>query len=235
MPHRIDQLRLELVFPEPGHRTPRIALLAEDGADLGRIPTSEPAPCLPLDDASVRSVDARDVLEHVHDEQTWLAELARILAPGGEIVVRVPLENAMAWADALNIYRYVSDISGRGEDLLETLPTGWHRHYAPGDLPAILELAGFETVSTTTEGLPIEELPHLGGLIVGKIILGRNGVERRLFRARRGFRDRPRLPMPKSLAATMTVRATKTEPAYRPDPDLDPENRPEQDATRTLE
>lgn len=230
-----DCLHLTFYFPERNDQSPEIGLIDALDNEISRIPTTEPLPRLPIADGLVREVDARDVLEHVHDEQAWLAEFARILVPGGELTVRVPLENLMAWADALNIYRYISDISGRGEHPLESIPTGWHRHYAPGDIPAILELAGFEPIATTTQGTPIEEVPQLLGLIIGKIIVPGNETERRLFHLRRRLRDRPRVPLPRSVASTITVRARLARPQYRPDPDLDETNRPEQDADEPLE
>lgn len=235
MPHTIEHLRLELDFPEPGHTSPTIALLDRSGSELGRILASEPLPCLPLGSGTVRAVEALDVLEHVHDEQVWLAEIARILVAHGELVVRVPLENLLAWADALNVYRYISDVTGLGTHPLESLPTGWHRHYAPDDLPALLELAGFEPDSTSTQGLPLQEIPHLAGLIAGKIIRGDYGSERRLFRFRQRFQGRPRLPLPVSIAATITVRARRSGSAYQPDPDLDANHRPELEADSPLE
>lgn len=228
-------LQLVLAFPEPGHLSPTIQLLDRHGVEHGRIPTTEPAPCLPFDDETVATIDARDILEHVHDEQTWLAECARILVSNGELVVRVPLENMMAWADARNIYRYIVDMTNRGSSPRETIPTGWRRHYAPTDLPDILTLAGFETVSITTQGSPIEEIPHLAGLVVGDVVLQRHETEHRLFRLRQRFRNRPRLPLPRAIAATMTIRANRIEPRYQPVPELDESHRPELESTAPLE
>lgn len=235
MPHTIDLLRLELVFPKPGHKSPTVKLLDQHDTELGNITTSEPIPCLPIGDASVRSVEALDVLEHVHDEQAWLADLSRVLTPGGDLTVRVPIENMMAWADALNIYRYISDVTNLGDHPLESIPTGWHRHYAPGELPRLLALAGFEPVSITTQGLPLQEIPHLAGLVAGKIVMGKHGSERRLFHLRARFKDRPQLRLPAAIAATITAHAKRAGTAYRPDPDLDPNHRPELEADATLE
>ncbi len=234
MPSSTAHLRLRLAFPEPGHRLPAIAIHVDDRV-VGRILTSEPIPHLAIESGAIDAVDARDVLEHVHDEQAWLAELARVLKPGGELTVRVPLDNLLAWADALNIYRYLGDIFGFWGVPVESLPTGWHRRYAPGDLPAILELAGFDVISTATRGLPLEEAPHLVGLIAGNLSRNPRATNRRLFHARRHVRDRPRLPMPTMLAATITVRARKVTPGFRPDPDLDPDDRPEHQASGSLE
>lgn len=235
MSQPLDQLRLALTFPESDQTGPAITLLAPDGITVGCIPTSEPIPRLPLGDASVRSALALDVLEHVHDEQAWLAELARVLVPRGEVTVRVPLENLLGWADALNIYRYINDIVGIGGVPLESLPTSWHRHYAPTDIPDILELAGFEVVATSTQGLPVWEFGHFAGLLAGNLTRDPEGAHRRLFQMRRRLRDRPRVPMPAALAATITVRARQVRPGYRPDPDLDPHHRPERETDEGLE
>ncbi|SNS81980.1 Methyltransferase domain-containing protein [Geodermatophilus pulveris] len=45
---------------------------------------------LPLPDASVDRVIAAEVLEHVPDDATALAEIARVLRPGGTVAVTVP-------------------------------------------------------------------------------------------------------------------------------------------------
>jgi SAM-dependent methyltransferase len=45
---------------------------------------------LPVPDASVDRVIAAEVLEHVPDDRTALAEIARVLRPGGRVAVTVP-------------------------------------------------------------------------------------------------------------------------------------------------
>ncbi len=45
---------------------------------------------LPLDDASVDAVVSFEVLEHVQDEQLALAEIRRVLKPGGWVAISVP-------------------------------------------------------------------------------------------------------------------------------------------------
>jgi SAM-dependent methyltransferase len=48
------------------------------------------AQCLPIADASVPSVALLDVLEHVPDPESAVAEIARVLAPEGTLALRVP-------------------------------------------------------------------------------------------------------------------------------------------------
>jgi SAM-dependent methyltransferase len=229
--HLICQLRL----PEPDERSPTIRLTGDSNEVIASIPTSESAPHLPLPDQSVRSISALDILEHVHDEQTWLGEFARVLIPDGQLTVRVPLENALAWLDALNIYRYVSDTIDRGEHPKETFPIGWHRHYAPCDLPEVLQLAGFDVTSAKGERLSVGEIPHLAGLIVGNIVRQCPETERELFERRiRSTRD-PGFRLPTSIAARITVHATRVREGYDPDPALDESDRPEEETATPLE
>lgn len=228
-------LTCELRFPERDDRTPTIRLSVNAGTTICSIPTSEPDPCLPLRDHSVRSLSALDILEHVHDEQTWLAEFSRVLALDGMLTVRAPLDNALAWLDALNIYRYVSDTTGRGEHPLESFPIGWHRHYAPDDLPAILELAGFAVLETRTQGFPLGEIPHLAGLLFGNLMLQHPEAERRLFELRSRWRAGRKLRMPEFIAASLVIHATLIRSGFDPDPDLDETDRPEEQAVTPLE
>ena len=45
---------------------------------------------LPVPDASVDRVIASEVLEHIHDDVAAMAEIARVLKPGGRVAVTVP-------------------------------------------------------------------------------------------------------------------------------------------------
>jgi SAM-dependent methyltransferase len=50
---------------------------------------------LPLADGSVDCVTALDIVEHFDDDGAVLAELARVLAPGGQLVLSVPMHPAL--------------------------------------------------------------------------------------------------------------------------------------------
>ena len=83
-----------------------IARAVELHGDTVTFFTVEPGaqPLLPLDDGSVSIAFLCDVLEHLGDglETAVVAELARVLCPGGILIVTVPHRGALAWADPEN-------------------------------------------------------------------------------------------------------------------------------------
>jgi len=75
-------------------------------ADAGELPDATPgcvvtgdALALPLPDASVDRIIAAEVLEHVPADEIAVAELVRVLRPGGRIAVTVPsfLPERVCW------------------------------------------------------------------------------------------------------------------------------------------
>jgi hypothetical protein len=179
--HREPSLRVErrMELGKPTITTVR----CDDGreTDWTTHRSGEEVPAFPADAGTFAHIDALDVLEHVLDEEVWLAALAALLVPEGTISIRVPLDGPLAWMDALNIYRYVADLSGRGTAPSETLPTGWHRHYRVHDLTRMVRDAGLVVTAVRREGLPGPDLPHLAGLIGGDWVLGRPATEERLI------------------------------------------------------
>lgn len=73
---------------------------------------------LPFADRSFDLAVVIDMLEHLRDDGSALAELARVLVPGGELVVNVPHAKPGAWL------RPVRDRMG--------LTDAWHGHVRPG-------------------------------------------------------------------------------------------------------
>lgn len=89
------------------------------------------ARAIPFDDASFDRIVAAEVLEHVHDDGAALAELVRVLRPGGTLAVTVPrwLPERVCWA----LSRDYHDIPG-----------GHIRIYRGHELHARLRRAGLE-------------------------------------------------------------------------------------------
>ena len=86
---------------------------------------------LPFEDAAFDAVSAFDVIEHCEPEATALAEVRRVLRPGGRFVMSVPAYT-WAWSDF--------DVAN-----------GHHRRYTTGRAVAAVERAGF-TVQRATYG-----------------------------------------------------------------------------------
>jgi SAM-dependent methyltransferase len=84
---------------------------------------------LPFADASFDVVSAFDVVEHCADDGAALAELARVLVPGGRLLLSVPAY-AWAWSD-------------------HDVRAGHHRRYDRDRLSRVVEAAGLVVVRRT--------------------------------------------------------------------------------------
>lgn len=84
---------------------------------------------LPFGDGSFDRVIAAEVLEHIPDDVTAIGELARVLAPGGQIAVTVPS-------------RFPERINWALDDDYHDFPGGHIRIYRKRELVARLEDAG---------------------------------------------------------------------------------------------
>ena len=95
---------------------------------------------LPVPDASIDRVIAAEVLEHIPDDLTAIAEIARVLAPGGRVAVTVPRygPERICWAlsDAYHANEGGHVRIYRGADLRARLadaglrPVGQHHAHA---------------------------------------------------------------------------------------------------------
>ncbi len=90
---------------------------------------------LPLEDACVDYALSANLLEHVPDDQRALAELARILRPGGRAVIVVP-------------------VNPGSYDCYDRL-LGHERRYARGELARKARSAGFDVVHDLHLGAPL--------------------------------------------------------------------------------
>jgi len=125
---------------------------------------------LPYPDDHFDAVVMLDVLEHVTDERAVVAEIVRVLRPGGLVIVSVPHTGLLRWADSLNLYAWLT-----GEDALAspgTPATGarHHRHYSLGALRHLFG-ARFAVDYVHTSALGLAEAANLPLLLLCKRVL----------------------------------------------------------------
>jgi SAM-dependent methyltransferase len=175
------------ITPSPHH--PTLAVAADHGAAravLGRVPDavhaldrgpmahipgqpwSPPVTAWPFADAAFARVLVMDELAVVVDDEAAIAEAARVLVPGGELLVRVPAEGPLAWLDAPNAARYLRDIARLGQRPAETSALGWRRHYREDDLREILA-PHFSEVVLSRRGVGLAEAARLAAHLPGAV------------------------------------------------------------------
>lgn len=86
-----------VAFDADGDELAQVRVMADAMAAEGEVPASGGAVTvqgdalsLPFDDGAFDRIIAAEVLEHIPDDTSAIAELARALAPGGRIAVTVP-------------------------------------------------------------------------------------------------------------------------------------------------
>ncbi len=89
--------------------------------------------CLPFPDRAFDLVCALDVVEHIDNDARALAELCRVLVPGGTLLLSVPL-HAARWTAF--------------DDLV-----GHRRRYEPGDLSELLRTHGISVHRSAVYGM----------------------------------------------------------------------------------
>lgn len=122
--------RLARDLARAGFRVQRHALDTGPLAQLAGVPFTPPVvQASPSRSAAYDAVVLLDELALVVKEEEALAEAARVLRPGGVLVLRVPAEGRLAWLDGFNVYRYVQNDApreaspgGGGRRLAATLP-----------------------------------------------------------------------------------------------------------------
>ena len=107
-------------------------------AQVAGVPFTPPVVAWPFPDTSYDAVILLDELAFTVREEEALAEAARVLRPGGMLLLRVPATGRLAWLDGFNAYRYLRETTHRGRPLSEVAGVGWRRHYSRVDLRGLL-------------------------------------------------------------------------------------------------
>lgn len=131
-------------------------------AQLAGIPFTPPVVAWPFPDASLDAVVLLDQLALTVKEEEALAEAARVLRPGGLLLLRVPAEGRLAWLDGFNVYRYVQETSRRGKRHPAVAGVGWRRHYPRPDLIGLLQ-PHFRVREFAPTGVGLEDAVRLAG------------------------------------------------------------------------
>ncbi len=123
---------------------------------------------LPLPDDSFDVVWASEVIEHVSDTALWLSEIARVLVPGGRLLLSTPSHGRLR-------------LALRGIEAFSE-PLGDHLHlYTRRSLRTVLGEFGFERIGIRAVGGP----PLLRRMLLAR---ARRGAPAPAARARRGAR-----------------------------------------------
>jgi SAM-dependent methyltransferase len=120
--------------------------------DFRLVPIDAP---LPLPDAAFDVVWASEVIEHVSDTGLWLAEVVRMLAPGGRLLLSTPSHGRLLLA-----LRGIESFSE---------PLGDHLHlYTQRSLGTVLGEFGFEEIRVRAVGGP----PLLRRMLLARALRG---------------------------------------------------------------
>ena len=120
-----------------------------------------PVVAWPHPDASYDAVILLDELALTVLEEEALTEAARVLRPAGKLLLRVPAAGRLAWLDGYNAYRYIQEITDRGERLPETAGVGYRRHYRREDLRDLL-CPHFRVRDMRASGIGLSDSARLG-------------------------------------------------------------------------
>jgi SAM-dependent methyltransferase len=148
-----------------GYRVDRHALDTRPIVEPPGVPFTPPVVVWPFADAAYDAVILLDELALVVREEAALAEAARVLRPGGVLLLRVPATGRLAWLDGDNAYRYVREITRRGLPRPASLGAGWRRHYSRRDLRDLLQ-PNFRVRAIRAAGLGMSDAARLGLLFV---------------------------------------------------------------------
>lgn len=118
------------------------------------------AEALPFEPASFERVYCSEVLEHVLDPGRVVAEIARVVTPGGRVVLSIPVDRtiirAKRWLKALGLY---GAALGRAENGQYRPPdtNEWHLHHL--DLERLRALTRDRLVEVRLKAIPNRLLP----------------------------------------------------------------------------
>ncbi len=152
-----------------------VAYAAELNAALPNVRYAvEDATHLSFEDGSFDTVVCLEVIEHVADAQALLAEIARVLRPGGKAVITCPSHDFPITYDPINLL---------ARRIGQPLPIG---AYAYGHTWLIRHEAMVGWLEA--HGLDVEHHARLGGAAAGLVELYAPGIAQRMLKSNAGNR-----------------------------------------------
>jgi SAM-dependent methyltransferase len=114
---------------------------------------------LPFADGTFRAVVCLEVLEHIPHVEAAIAEVARVMQPGGVFVLSVPNRGLLWKLDSYNVMAGLFDPG-------EIVPPGhWHRHFSAEEMGGLLA-PHFRVQRTRWSGLGVSEVLHYKVLLL---------------------------------------------------------------------
>lgn len=131
---------------------------------------------LPYRDGAFDKVLLSEVLEHLPDDRQGLAEMRRVLRPGGTLALTVPQKEYPFWYDPIS--RVAEDVFGRPirHGPFAGIWANHERLYTPAEVTALVQEAGFEV-------LEVRNLTHYCFPFTQTIVytFGKGAIERGLL------------------------------------------------------
>jgi SAM-dependent methyltransferase len=112
------------------------------------------------------AVTCFDVLEYIRNDQGAIDEIARVLAPGGRLRIRVPTTGPLAGFDSFNLMHYLVDTTRRGSRPHETSELTWRRHYSLSELESMLGPDRFRVVRVRRRRLALAEIVNFVSMVL---------------------------------------------------------------------
>ena len=140
----------DIIGVDPGADDRHAGLATAAPPNLRRVPGD--GAHIPLADHSVAAAVAVDTMEHIpsHERPAVLAEMIRVTAPGGRVIIMGPTGPAAAGGDAEMLARYRRDGGNEG-------PVVWLTEHLELGLPTIEELveglSGDRTLVVSVRGV----------------------------------------------------------------------------------
>lgn len=124
---------------------------------------------LPWPDQHFDAVVCLDVLEHCPDPTAVVAELRRVLRPGGTLVASVPHRGLLGRVDSLNVYQRLFPRRQAPTDDPSWPARPHHRHFSLDEFGDLLG-PGFTIDTARRTGLGVAELVNLPLLVATRAV-----------------------------------------------------------------